>query len=67
MSENNQINNVKTNDVEKKEAEKTKFVSFSEKGKDGKFIEAYGYFKKDDSNSSLDERVNEIALKLGKK
>ena len=33
MSENNQINNVKTNDVEKKESEKTKFVSFSEKGK----------------------------------
>ena len=44
-----------------------KFVSFSEYDENNQFREAYGYFEKDESGTTLEERVEEMAKMLGKR
>ena len=68
MSENNQMTNKVANDLDKtKQNENVNYISFSEIDKNGKFIETYGYFKKNESNLLLDESLGEIVKKIGKK
>ena len=68
MNENNKIIDVKTNVLESMEKDnKINFVSFSELDKNGRFIEAYGYFEKPQSNPVLDENLGEILSKIGSK
>lgn len=65
MIENNDNTKIENQKNENKDSkEKIDYVSFSEFDKDGNFIEAYGYFEKIDSDTTLDERVEEISNRL---
>lgn len=57
---NNEIHNKQVTVNDEKQEER-KYVSFSKIDENGKIMETYGYFEKDNSGKTRAERVNELA------
>ncbi len=64
MNTNENIDKQVPNIIEK--TEEKKYVSFSKIDENGKIMETYGYFEKDNSGKTRAERVNELSERLKK-